>query len=279
MKIIKSSLELKVNLNKIENILLIPTMGNLHEGHISLIKEAKKISKNIILTIFVNPIQFNSKNDLNSYPRTLNQDINLLKESGVSILFTPSVKDIYPKNPNLSYKMPLISNELCGKSRKYHFKGVITIIDKLFNLIMPSYAILGKKDYQQLYLIKKFVFETKLPINIIEAPTIRNKNNLALSSRNNLLVKNDIDKAANLYKQLKICAESISKGKKIYDAELIAKQNLIKEGWKIDYFETRTQTDLKKPSYNDLKLIILGAAFLGKVRLIDNIEFCIPTTN
>ena len=279
MKIIKSSLELKANLNKIENVFLIPTMGNLHEGHISLIKEAKKISKNIILTIFVNPIQFDSKNDLNGYPRTLNQDINLLKGSGVSILFTPSVKDIYPKNPNLSYKMPLISNELCGKSRKGHFKGVITIIDKLFNLIMPSYVIFGKKDYQQLYLIKRFVFETKLPINIIEAPTIRNKNNLALSSRNSLLNKNDTNKATSLYKQLKICAESVIKGLDIDKSELIAKQELMIQGWKIDYFEIRRQIDLKKPSYNDKKLIILGAAFLGEVRLIDNIEFCIPTTN
>jgi len=254
-------------------------MGNLHEGHISLIKEAKKLSKNIVLSIFINPIQFDSKNDLNNYPRTLSQDINLLKGKGVSILFTPSIKDIYPNEPKLSYKMPFISNELCGYSRKGHFKGVITIIDKLFNLIMPSYAIFGKKDYQQLFLIKKFISDSKLSIKIIEAKTIRDKNNLALSSRNSLLNENDVCKAKNLYKQLKVCAKSVAKGFDIEKAESKAKRQLKLEGWKIDYFEIRRQIDLKKPSYNDRKLIVLGAAFLGEVRLIDNIEFCIPTTN
>tara|TARA_X000000368_G_C22990064_1_gene693945 strand:+ start:62 stop:901 length:840 start_codon:yes stop_codon:yes gene_type:complete len=279
MKIIKSPSELKSNLAKKENIFLIPTMGNLHEGHISLIKEAKKLSKNIVLSIFINPIQFDSKNDLNNYPRTLSQDINLLKGKGVSILFTPSIKDIYPNEPKLSYKMPFISNELCGYSRKGHFKGVITIIDKLFNLIMPSYAIFGKKDYQQLFLIKKFISDSKLSIKIIEAKTIRDKNNLALSSRNSLLNENDVCKAKNLYKQLKVCAKSVAKGFDIEKAESKAKRQLKLEGWKIDYFEIRRQIDLKKPSYNDRKLIVLGAAFLGEVRLIDNIEFCIPTTN
>ena len=279
MKIIKSPSELKSNLAKKENIFLIPTMGNLHEGHISLIKEAKKLSKNIVLSIFINPIQFDSKNDLNNYPRTLSQDINLLKGKGVSILFTPSIKDIYPNEPKLSYKMPFISNELCGYSRKGHFKGVITIIDKLFNLIMPSYAIFGKKDYQQLFLIKKFISDSKLSIKIIEAKTIRDKNNLALSSRNSLLNENDVCKAKNLYKQLKVCAKSVAKGFDIEKAESKAKRQLKLEGWKIDYFEIRRQIDLKKPSYNDRKLIVLGAAFLGEIRLIDNIEFCIPTTN
>ena len=278
MKIIRSPSVLRENLNNLENISLIPTMGNLHEGHLSLIKEAKKLSKNIVLTIFINPIQFNSKHDLENYPKTLKQDISLLKDIGVAILFTPSTKDIFPKKPNLSYKIPIISNELCGKTRTGHFKGVITVIDKLFNLIKPSYAIFGKKDYQQLYLIKRFVFDSKLPIKIIEAPTIRNINNLALSSRNSLLNNKDINNAVGLYKKLKICAESVLNGVKIHDAELIAKKELTKEGWKIDYFEIRKQADLKKPSYNDSKLVVLGAGFLGNVRLIDNIEFCIPTT-
>ena len=278
MKIIRSPLVLKENLNKLENISLIPTMGNLHKGHLSLIKEAKKLSKNIVLTIFINPIQFNSKNDLEHYPRTLKQDINLLKDSGVTVLFTPSTKDIFPAKIDLSYKMPIISNELCGKTRTGHFKGVITVLDRLFNLTNPSYAIFGKKDYQQLYLIKKFVFDSKLPIKIIEAPTIRNISNLALSSRNNLLIDKDINNAVGLYKKLKICAESVLNGVKIHDAELVAKKELTKEGWKIDYFEIRRQADLKKPSINDSRLVVLGAGFFGNVRLIDNIEFCIPST-
>ena len=174
--------------------------------------------------------------------------------------------------------MPIISNELCGKTRTGHFKGVITVLDRLFNLTNPSYAIFGKKDYQQLYLIKKFVFDSKLPIKIIEAPTIRNISNLALSSRNNLLIDKDINNAVGLYKKLKICAESVLNGVKIHDAELVAKKELTKEGWKIDYFEIRRQADLKKPSINDSRLVVLGAGFFGNVRLIDNIEFCIPST-
>jgi pantoate--beta-alanine ligase len=278
MKIIQSLSVLRKNLNELDNISLIPTMGNLHKGHLSLIKEAKKLSKNIILSIFINPIQFNSKHDLENYPRTLKQDINLLKDSGVTVLFTPSTKDIFPAKIDLSYKMPIISNELCGKTRTGHFKGVITVLDRLFNLTNPSYAIFGKKDYQQLYLIKKFVFDSKLPIKIIEAPTIRNISNLALSSRNNLLIDKDINNAVGLYKKLKICAESVLNGVKIHDAELVAKKELTKEGWKIDYFEIRRQADLKKPSINDSRLVVLGAGFFGNVRLIDNIEFCIPST-
>ena len=278
MKIIRSPSALRESLNNLENISLIPTMGNLHEGHLSLIKEAKKLSKNIVLTIFINPIQFNSKHDLENYPKTLKQDIGLLKDIGVAILFTPSTKDIFPKKINLSYKMPIISNELCGKTRTGHFKGVITVLDRLFNLTNPSYAIFGKKDYQQLYLIKKFVFDSKLPIKIIEAPTIRNINNLALSSRNKFLIDKDINNAVGLYKKLKICAESVLNGVKIHDAELVAKKELTKEGWKIDYFEIRRQADLKKPSINDSRLVVLGAGFFGNVRLIDNIEFCIPST-
>ena len=278
MKIIRSPSVLRENLNNLENIFLIPTMGNLHEGHLSLIKEAKKLSKNIVLTIFINPIQFNSKHDLENYPKTLKQDISLLKDIGVAILFTPSTKDIFPKKINLSYKMPIISNELCGKTRTGHFKGVITVIDRLFNLIKPSYAIFGKKDYQQLYLIKRFVFESKLSIKIIGAPTIRNINNLALSSRNSLINDKDVNNAVGLYKNLKKCAESVLNGLNIHDAELIAKKELTKEGWKVDYFEIRRQADLKKPSDIDSKLVVLGAGFFGKVRLIDNIEFCIPST-
>ncbi len=278
MKIIRSLSALRENLKKLDNITLIPTMGNLHEGHLSLITEAKKLSKNIILTIFINPIQFNSKHDLENYPRTLKQDINLLKDIGVVILFTPLTNEIFPAKINLSYEMPIISNELCGKTRTGHFKGVITVIDRLFDLIKPSYAIFGKKDYQQLYLIKRFVFDSKLPIKIIGAPIIRNINNLALSSRNNLLNDKDTNNAVGLYKKLKKCAESVINGVKIYDAELIAKEELTKEGWKIDYLEIRRQTDLKKPTNMDSELVVLGAGFFAKIRLIDNIEFCIPST-
>lgn len=270
MKIIKSLSELKKNLVKKENIFLIPTMGNLHEGHLSLIKEAKKLSKNIVLTIFINPIQFNSENDLNSYPRTLSQDINLLNGKGISVLFIPSVKDIYPKKPKLSYKMPLISNQLCGESRKGHFKGVITIIDKLFNLIMPSYAIFGKKDYQQLLLISDFVKENNIPINIIGSEIVRDKRGLALSSRNNHLSNDEKKLASNLHKSLEIIA---NKGDKLTNNDIIHEKNrLLELGFGIDYLNVCNPQELSEESnYTTRPLVIAIAAYIREIRLIDNI--------
>jgi len=279
MLIIESQKKIHESLRDIENIALIPTMGNLHEGHIALIETAKKISQTIVVTIFVNPIQFNSKKDLDAYPRTLEKDIKILEKLNVNFLFTPTVKDMYPTPPNLNYKLPKISHELCGATRPEHFEGVITIIEKLFDLFKPAYAIFGKKDYQQLYLIKKFTLECSYSTKIIEIETCRETNKLALSSRNNLLKFEMKEKAVELYlnlNKLVTLSKSISM---LSNLELNARENLEKNGWEVDYIEVRRQSDLKKPIENDSQLIALGAATLNGIRLIDNIEFCIETLN
>ena len=152
---VKSPKDLKKIVENLERIALVPTMGNLHKGHIELIKEAQKFSKNIVVSIFVNPIQFDSQKDLKNYPRSFVNDKKILKSLKVNYLFAPNAQDIYPSHPKLNYKLPEISNELCGASRPGHFLGVITVIEKLLNLSKPHYLVLGKKDYQQLYLIKK----------------------------------------------------------------------------------------------------------------------------
>ena len=175
-------------LNK-ENIAFVPTMGNLHEGHLSLVDKAISISKTVVVSIFVNPAQFNSSKDLESYPRTPDRDIKLLEQYKNLILFMPNLKEIYPEHTNNLYDLPPISNDLCGKFRPGHFNGVITVIDKLFDLVMPESVIFGKKDYQQLFLVRHFAKHNYPKIKIIGGETIRNKDGLAMSSRNNLFTK------------------------------------------------------------------------------------------
>ena len=278
MIILKNPSEVRSNLANKKNLALIPTMGNLHAGHISLIKKAKNYASTIIVSIFVNPIQFNSQNDLKNYPRTLTKDINILNKLGVDILFNPSEKDIYPSNPTLSYKLPPLAKQLCGASRPGHFEGVITIIEKLFSLFKPDHVFFGKKDYQQLVLIKQFISDKNYKINFHSVETAREQNSLALSSRNSLLNSAAKKIASTLFETLR---EAIVELKKIHDinlAESFGVKKLMSLGWTVDYVEIRRQADLLKPSTNDKNLVILGAANYDDVRLIDNIEFCTEDT-
>ena len=278
MIILKNPIEVKSNLANKKNLALIPTMGNLHAGHISLIKKAKNYAGTIIVSIFVNPIQFNSQIDLKNYPRTLTRDIDILNKLGVDILFNPSEKDIYPAIPTLSYTLPPLAKQLCGASRPGHFEGVITIIEKLFSLFKPDHVFFGKKDYQQLILIKKFISDKNYKICFHSVETVREQNSLALSSRNSLLNSEAKKIATTLFITLK---EAILELKKIHDinqAESFAIKKLTSLGWSVDYVEIRRQADLLKPSTNDKNLVILGAANYHDVRLIDNIEFCTDAT-
>ena len=278
MIILKNPSEVKANLANKKNLALIPTMGNLHAGHISLIETAKNYAGTIIVSIFVNPIQFNSQSDLKNYPRTLTKDIDILNKLGVDILFNPSEKDIYPSNPKLSYTLPPLAKQLCGASRPGHFEGVITIIEKLFSLFKPDHVFFGKKDYQQLMLIKQFISDKNYKINFHSVETVREQNSLALSSRNSLLNSAAKKIASTLFETLK---EAIVELKKIHDinqAESFAVKKLTSLGWTVDYVEIRRQVDLLKPLTNDKNLVILGAANYDDVRLIDNIEFCTDDT-
>ena len=278
MIILQTQNEVRVALADKKKLALIPTMGNLHDGHISLIEHAKNYADKIIVSIFVNPIQFNSKNDLKNYPRTLSRDISILRDLGIDILFNPTDKEMYPSKPLLNYKLPSLATQLCGAKRAGHFEGVITVIEKLFDLFKPDHVFFGKKDYQQLMLIKKFILDKRYEITLHPIETVREDNSLALSSRNNLLRPQSKVTASTLYKTLKDTIKDLKKTNNINQAELSAIKKLTSLGWHVDYVEIRRQTDLLKPTTNDKNLVILGAAYFEDVRLIDNIEFCTDDT-
>lgn len=273
MKIIKKISEIKKIRNHIDNVVFIPTMGNLHKGHISLIKKAKKYSKNIIVSIFINPLQFNSKEDFIKYPKTINEDILKLKKEDIKILFLPNTKTIYPQPQNYFITPPDIKDQLCGKYRPDHFMGVSTIIVKLFNIIKPNIAIFGKKDYQQYIIVKNMVKELDFDIKIIGVNTIRDKNGLALSSRNSRFNETQKKLAINLYLTLKNIKNYILLNG-LNDINIFIKnqiKNLQNYNFKVDYIELRQLNNLQKINENTKQLIILGAVNIDNIRIIDNI--------
>ena len=267
---------LKDNIGNYNDIAFVPTMGNLHEGHLRLVEKAKSLSKNVVVSIFINPTQFNSKKDFDTYPKTLTTDKDLLKSVYAdSIIFSPNEKDIVSYIPFKQYALPELAYDLCGKYRPGHFNGVIHIINILFNLIQPKFALFGKKDYQQLKLIEKFSGEYYPTISIIKEETVRASNFLALSSRNNLLKGKYELKANELYLALKKLIEMVKITKNF---DTIAKKTITSlndSGWDVEYISVRNQSNLKEPSSKDTRLVVLAAAKLNNIRLIDNIEFCI----
>lgn len=250
----------------------VPTMGNLHEGHLQLIKEAKKVADHVIVSIFVNPIQFSAGEDFDSYPRTLDQDMEKLVDADVSAVFAPDVKELYPTPQVVFVEPSAIQNQLCGASRQGHFRGAATVVNKLFNIVQPNIACFGKKDYQQLFIMKEMVANLNLPIQVIGVNTGRAKDGLALSSRNGYLSGAERLKAPELYQTLTTLKERIQAGDKPHTLLDEAKQSLNQTGWKIEYLELRNAHNLQTANADDKELVILVAALLGKTRLIDNIE-------
>jgi len=260
-----------------QKIAFVPTMGNLHAGHLSLVNEAQKHGQCIVVSIFVNPSQFNSAEDLANYPRTLEQDLTKLKALNLPnlLVFTPNTEDIYPspKKYATSVKAAAISEYLCGASRPGHFDGVVTVITKLFNLITPDVAIFGRKDFQQLQVIKALAADLFFNVKIIGAPCVRESSGLALSSRNNLLSKEQKKLASGLYQALLKAATQIKdKAFSFDEVEACAIKWLGKQGFKVDYFKICNKQTLEDANLSDQNLLIAAAAFLGNVRLIDNIE-------
>ena len=264
--------------NIANSIALVPTMGNLHRGHLELIKTAKKASENVVVSIFVNPLQFSPDEDFKIYPRTLKQDLNKLEKLGCNLVFAPSINEMYPigtKDQNELFKIippSSIADILEGQYRPGFFIGVATVVLKLFNIIQPKYAVFGKKDFQQLIVIENMVKALNLPINIIRSPTIREDDGLAISSRNSYLSNSNRKKALQLYQTLKNAVEQI-KDKSFKQIENDVINHLTNEGWQCDYVTFCRQENLQTPNANDNKLVLLAAAKLDKVRLIDNIEF------
>ena len=276
MHVIHTQKELVETLKKLTNIAFVPTMGNLHDGHLKLIEEALKKTKYVVVSIFINPLQFNSKDDFKNYPRTLDEDLLMLQKLDVPFVFVPSKEDIIDSSQTLEIHLSDIANDLCGRFRPGHFNGVATIVCKLFNLIQPELAFFGKKDFQQLFLIKELVKQLNYPIHIIAIDTVRHKDGLAKSSRNNLLSKEDRKKAPQLFELMNAMKEKVMQKKLSFkEIEADAERLLNASGWIVDYLTIRSAESLKTPVHDEKQLVILGAATLGSVRLIDNIEFCI----
>lgn len=256
----------------------VPTMGNLHEGHISLVREARTLADHVVVSIFVNPLQFGANEDINSYPRTVQSDVELLQAEGVDLLFTPTEDVIYPgeREQHTRVEVPVLSDTLCGASRPGHFTGVATVVCKLFNMVQPDMAVFGKKDYQQLLVIRKMVGDLALPVAIRGADTIREDDGLAMSSRNGYLTQQERSQAPALYTSLKYTAERINGGDRNYAELERAAINLLQEkGLRPDYFQIRNAADLALPRPEDRDLVVLAAAYLGKARLIDNLEIAV----
>jgi pantoate--beta-alanine ligase len=276
MHIIHTQNELVETLKKLNNIAFVPTMGNLHEGHFKLVEEAFKKTKHVLVSIFINPLQFNSKDDYKNYPRTLDEDLLILQKLGVPFVFVPPKENIIDSLQTIEIHLPNIANDLCGRFRPGHFNGVATIICKLFNLIQPEFAFFGRKDFQQLFLIKELVKQLNYPIHIIAIDTVRDEDGLAISSRNNLLLGDDRKKAPQLFKLLNVMKDKVIQKKLSFkEIEEDADRLLNASGWIVDYLTIRSAESLKFPVHDEKQLVILGAATLGSVRLIDNIEFCI----
>ena len=276
MQIIHANYELIDILKPLTNIAFVPTMGNLHEGHLTLIQEAFKKSKYVVVSIFINPLQFNSNEDFKKYPRTLEEDLAMLKKIGVPFVFAPSESEMLDPLQTVEIHLPQIAYDLCGKFRPGHFEGVAAIVNKLFNVVQPEMAFFGKKDFQQLFLIRELVRQLDSPIKIMSVDTVRHKDGLARSSRNSLLNVEDRKKAPQLFQTLNSMKEkAIKKSPPFSEIEAFATQSLNASGWIVDYLTIRSSQSLESPVHDENQLVILGAATLGSVRLIDNIEFCI----
>jgi len=279
MKIISDIQELRAHLRGQNRASFVPTMGNLHEGHLSLMRLARQYGDPVVASIFVNRLQFGPGEDFDSYPRTMDADIAKLEKEGVYVLFAPHEKDLYPEPQEYRINPPQqLGDILEGEFRPGFFIGVCTVVMKLFSCVQPSVSIFGKKDYQQLMIIRRMVQQFALPMQIIPAETIRAEDGLALSSRNSYLSQNERTEAP----QLKIALENLrqeilslgaSDPKQFLRLEQRVKDALITRGWKPDYIAIRQQKDLLIPSSTDnTPLVILAAAKLGKTRLIDNLE-------
>jgi len=250
----------------------VPTMGNLHEGHLTLVREAKKLCDVVVVSIFVNPTQFGPGEDFDNYPRTLEQDSRLLADVGCDIIFAPSVEQMYGTQPRLTnISVSQITDDLCGSSRPGHFDGVALVVTKLFNIVQPNYAFFGQKDYQQLAVIRQFVQDLNIPLEVIGVPIVRAADGLALSSRNGYLTPEQHQIAPVIYQGLKQAEEQLHQGKDLQQVLADLKTLLTDNGFVVDYVEAR-QPNLLAVSQFDRDIVLFVAAKLGGTRLIDNLQ-------
>ena len=291
MQIIQTVTELRSALKNQANIAFVPTMGNLHAGHIHLVDIAKQHAACVVVSIFVNPLQFGVNEDLASYPRTLEADCEKLSTAGATLVFAPTVEEMYADfdgkniNQTMTINPAAIADQLCGASRPGHFAGVATVVVKLFNIATPNFAVFGKKDFQQLFMIRELVKQFNLPITIIASETIREDSGLAMSSRNGYLTETQKIEAAELHRTIQSIVDKIrviqqTGNTKLSSVEFIALEKdavqiLTNRDWQVDYVSIRNAIILQPAQINDNHLVVLAAAKIGATRLIDNIECCI----
>lgn len=258
----------------LDSVAFVPTMGNLHEGHLNLIHAAKASAKHVIVSIFVNRLQFGQGEDFSNYPRTFQDDCDKLKNAGVDAVFYPEERVLYPRiRQEYNVEPPYIQNELCGQFRPGHFRGVATVVCKLFNIVQPDIACFGKKDYQQLQVIRGMCHDLNIPVKIIPVDTGRADDGLALSSRNSYLSAEEREEAPRLYRNLLTMREALIEGACDYKTlEEAARADLSLHGWEVDYIEVRCADNLAIAHAGERRLVVLAAARLGRTRLIDNLE-------
>jgi pantoate--beta-alanine ligase len=258
-----------------ERIAFVPTMGNLHAGHISLIELARSQARRFVASIFVNPMQFGPNEDFNHYPRTPTRDASMLEAAGCDLMFLPDVAEMYPHGADRATRIavPELSRVLCGEFRPGHFEGVATVVAKLFNIVQPDTAVFGEKDFQQLTIIRRMTSDLCLPIEIVGAPTLREPDGLAMSSRNQYLGEAERSVAPQIHAALQRAAAAVeSGGSDLAAIESEGEAALVARGFKVDYFAVRSAADLMPPERRDDELVVLCAARIGRARLIDNLR-------
>lgn len=281
MQIIHTVQALRDALKAQPKIAFVPTMGNLHAGHLHLVQIAQQHATCVVVSVFVNPLQFGANEDLANYPRTLTADCEKLEQAGVDFVFVPTVHELYPDfdgvdlHQSMTVQPPSIASDLCGATRPGHFMGVATVVLKLLNIVQPHVAVFGQKDYQQLFIIQSMVRQFNLPIDIVSGETVRESNGLAMSSRNGYLSFAEKAQAVELVRTLQEVVTAIQAGSHDYaELEKKAIQQLTALGWQVDYVSIRSAKTLLPAHTKEIELVVLGAAKLGKTRLIDNIQFC-----
>ncbi len=276
MQVVTTIAELRARLAEERAIAFVPTMGNLHEGHLNLIRLARAHGSCVVASIFVNPLQFGPSEDFDRYPRTLEKDCARL-QGLADVVFAPSVDEVYPEQQKVFVELPAIADQLEGASRPGHFRGMATVVLKLFNMVQPQVTLFGKKDYQQLHIIRHMVAQLNLPVIVVGGGTVRDADGLALSSRNQYLSDPERNEAVVLYQTLQGLRQVVLQGERdIERLQLQAIERLTSRGWSVDYVEVRNRSDLLPPgkaeTVDSRDWVVLAAARLGKTRLIDNIE-------
>lgn len=277
MEIIRTVAELRDRLAREPNVGCVPTMGNIHDGHLSLVRLGLTHSPFVVTTIFVNRLQFGQGEDFESYPRTFEDDCAKLEAAGCALVFHPDEREMYPEPQVFSVDPPPVANKLEGRFRPGHFRGMATVVLKLFNIVQPQSAVFGKKDYQQIHIVRHMVDQLALPVRIVAAETYRADDGLALSSRNRYLSPTERAEAARLHEALQQVRVAVEGGDRNFEAlEFAADALLARHGWHVDYVVVRSRRTLTQPGPDERDLVVLGAAKLGKTRLIDNLEITAP---